>query len=596
MKKKEEILPSDKWSIEKMYPSIEMWMEDYLSLKPKDEKSKFGNLLSYKDKLNTSVNTLKKCLDLNFTYLRKLEKLYTYAHLFLDQDLRDDKAKNLMGLISNLYLDFQTSMSWLDTEILQIDEKILNEYLKNDELLDYRGYLKKLLDLKKHTLSIEEEKILARSSDILDVTKVVFSSFNNADLKFGQVVDSKNNKYQLTNATYLVYLKSEDRILRKNAFEELHQKYLDFENSLTELFYGEIKNAFFVAETRNYSSSLQAALFPNSIDLRVYYNLINSVRKNIKSLHKFVALRKKVLKLDKVHFYDIYVPLAKKVDWKMNYNDAKKIVLESVKPLGNSYFELLQKGLNENRWVDVYEVKGKRSGAYSSGCYDSYPYILLNYEGELNDVITLAHEAGHSMHTKLANNSQTYVNSRYPIFLAEIASTFNEQLLLDLLLKNAKNEDEKNFFINNMIDRINATLFRQSLFAEFELKMHELHQKKIPLTPNLIKSTYLELYKFYYGNDFEVDDLLQIEWARIPHFYTPFYVYQYAIGISIALFAFNKIKEDKSYIDKYLSILKKGSVDYPINILKEAAIDISKPTCIEEAIQYFDNLLDQLKL
>ncbi|MFA6118814.1 MAG: oligoendopeptidase F [Parachlamydiales bacterium] len=594
LKNREEIQIKDKWDIEKIYSSPKTFQDEYLLMSPKDQINRWNDLLVFKGNLNKSKKSLKECLDKYFNYLRKLEKLYTYSHLLLDQDLSNDEAKHYYGLISNLYSEFQTSFSWLEPEILQIEEKILNEYVQDKELKEYSFYLKNLIRLKPHTLSKEEERILSRANQSLEVTRLVFSSFNNADLKFDDVLDSDNNKHHLSHGTYLVYLKSEDRVLRKNAFENMHKKYFDFQRSLTELFYGEIKNSSFISETRKYDNPLESFLYPNNIDTEVYLNLIKTVKENISTLHKFVSLRKKKLKLDKVHIYDLYVPISDEVEIRYSYEEAKALVLDSVAPLGAEYQQLLKKGLNEERWVDVFETKNKRSGAYSSGCYDSMPYILLNYQGQLNDVLTLAHEAGHSMHTLLANNNQSYLYSRYPIFLAEIASTFNEQLLLDLLMKKAKNEKEKNYLITVMLDRINATLFRQTLFAEFELEMNNLHKDGQPITSALIKSKYEELYKFYYGKDFEVDNLLQMEWARIPHFYSPFYVYQYSIGISIALYAFIKTKQDAGFTEKYLSILKKGGSDYPMAILKQSDIDITKSSCIDMTIKYFNELIEKI--
>jgi len=594
-KNRSDIEKKDKWSIEKIFSSEKDWHLAYAEIKPKDAFLKFKEILCYKDKLNESEKIFSSCLEKYFNTARKLEKLFTYAHLYLDEDLSNDKAKNIFGLISNLLVDFETNTAWIEPEILQIEEKKLRKYLLNPSLKDFRFYIEKLLKLKQHTLSKEQEEILARSSQSLEVCDLVFSSLNNADIKFNNILDKNNKTYPLSHATYFNHLQSEDRVLRKNAFENYHQKYLDLQNSLTELLYGNIKNTNFVSNARKYKSSLEFKLFPNNIDAQVYFNLIKTVKENISSLHKYVTLKKEKLQVDKVHIYDLYTSIVKKIELKKSYEEAKKIVLDSVSILGEDYKNMLKKGLNEDRWIDVYETKNKKSGAYSSGCYDSLPYILLNFEGSLNDIFTLAHESGHSMHTLLANKNQSYIYSHYPIFLAEIASIFNEHILFDLLIKTLKKEEEKKYIINFMLDNINRILFRQTLFAEFELEIHNMQNKNIPLTTSLLKKIYKELYQFYYGKDFEVDDLLQVEWARVPHFYSPFYVYQYAIGFSIALFASKKIKKDPSYKEKYLSILKKGDSDYPLNILKDADIDILKPVFITEAIQYFNDLLENFK-
>jgi oligoendopeptidase F len=594
-KKRSDIPQRYKWDISKIFSSIKEWENAFLEIKPESEKNKWNEILSYKGKLKDSAQILAICLENYFDIYRKIEKLFTYAHLYLDENLANDEAKHVYGLISNLYSDFLTHVSWIEPEILSIDTNLLKKYLKDNVMHDFVFYVEKLIKLKPHTLSEEQEKILARSTQSLNVCNLVFSSFNNADIKFDKIQDKDKKLYPLSHASYLVYLKSHDRILRQNAFEKIHEKYYEYENTLTELLYGEIKNACFISNSRNYDSALKASLFPNNIDIEVYLNLIQTVRDNISSLHNYVSLKKEKLKLDKVHLYDLYVSITKEVDFEFSYDEATNLVIESTSCLGKDYQQALKKGILESRWIDVYETENKRSGGYSSGCYDSNPYILLNYENSLNDVLTLAHECGHSMHSLLANQTQKYWYSKYPIFLAEIASTLNEQLCLDFLIKKIKNEEEKIYLFGNMLDRINATLFRQTLFAEFELEIHKLQKENIPLTPSLLKDKYRELYNYYYGKDFFVDDLLVIEWARIPHFYSPFYVYQYAIGISVALSIFNKIKKDESYKDKYLNLLKSGGRDYPLNILKQADIDLRRPICIKDAIKVFDEIIKKIK-
>ena len=591
MKKRSEIEKKDTWNIEKIFSDEKEWKLAFDEIFGKE--TKFKDLLSFKNKLSESAKNIKDTLETYFKYSRKLEKLFTYAHLYLDQDVSNDKAKQLYGMITNLYNEFQTLTSFLEPEIIQIENSLLKKYLDDTCLKDYKFYLEKLLRLKKHTLSFKEEEILARSSKCLDSVGQSFSSFNNADVKFDSIEDSSGKKHTLSHATFLVYLRSSDRTLRKNAFKSLYKQYSSYENTITELLSGQIKNASFISESRKYKNSLQASLFPKNIDESVYLNLIEAVKKNISSLHKFVKVKKKKLKLDKFHFYDIYAPIVKDVDLKFDIDEAKDLVINSVRPLGEEYQKVLKKGLSEDRWLDVFETKGKRSGAYSSGCYDSYPYMLMNFEGNLNDVLTLAHECGHSMHSFLSDKNQSYQYSQYPIFLAEIASTFNEQLLIDHLLKKLSSEDQKKYLYNYLLDGIHATLFRQTLFAEFELKIHSFEKNNIPITPALMKKTYEELYRFYYGEDFEIDDCIKIEWARIPHFYSSFYVYQYAIGISTALYFFNKVKEDENFTSTYLDFLKSGGSDFPLNILKKTTADLTKATFIENAIKYFDEILDK---
>jgi oligoendopeptidase F len=351
-----------------------------------------------------------------------------------------------------------------------------------------------------------------------------------------------------------------------------------------------------LAKTRGFKNCLEAALYPNNIDLNVFYNLIKTVKSRINVLHKFVKIKKEILKLKKIHPYDLYAPLVKNVSFEMSIEEAKKNVIESVGILKKEYKSILKKGLFKDRWVDFCETARKRSGAYSSGCYDSMPYILMNFHSSLNDVLTLAHEAGHSMHSYLSNKNQSYCYSGYPIFVAEVASTFNEQLLFEHLFKNTKSKGKKALLLSNKINAIHATFFRQTLFAEFELKLHEIVEKGNPLTPSILKKVYRELYSEYYGEDLALDEYIDIEWARIPHFYYNYYVYQYATGISAAIALFEKMKKNKNHCQEYLKFLKSGGSRYPLDMLKDAGVDLRKPQVIEALIDYFDRLNDQLVL
>ncbi|MBN2478734.1 MAG: oligoendopeptidase F [Parachlamydiales bacterium] len=589
-----DVSKEDKWDIEKIFSSVQAWKEFFEKINPKDKKNAFLEVNKYKDILQKSSDNILKCLNNYFELSKKIEKLYIYAHLYLDQDLSNDEAKTLFGMISSLYNLFAAETSWIEPEILKIEEKTFQKFLKEESLKDFRFYLEKLYRLKPHTLTSDQEKILAKSEKCLNTPSLAFSMLNNADFKFENVKNSKGEEKILSHATYLTYLRSKDRTLRKDAFEKLHKQFSKYENTITELLAGSVKNSSFISETRNYNSSLQASLFPKNIDEEVYLNLIETVHKKIDSLHKFVKFKKEKLGLDKLHFYDVYASVVKDVSFNFEKDKAVNMVIDSVKPLGSEYQNALKKGLTEERWVDFFETKNKKSGAYSSGFYESYPYILMNYENSLNDVLTLAHECGHSMHSLLANQNQLYQYASYPIFLAEIASTFNEKLLMDNLFKSCKKEEEKKYLLCYQLDSIHATFFRQTLFAEFEYKIHKFEQDNIPITPNLLKTTYGDLYKLYYGEDFYVDDSLKVEFLRIPHFYSSFYVYQYAIGIASAFYFHKMINDDPSHKEKYLGFLKKGGSDYPLNILKSANVDLKKPQIIENLFDYFDDLLDKV--
>lgn len=582
------------WDLTKMYPSMADWHIELKKME-NEKKNNWQNILEYKGKLQ-NTDSLKIVLDKFFTFSRELENLLIYAHHVFDEDLRKEEGKKAYSMVSSLVFQFQEDFCWVEPEILSIKKEKLLEISKDKKLLEYKFYLERLIRAKNHVLSLKEEKLLARAEKPLGVGSRAFGSFNNADIFFEKVKDSKGNSFELTHGTYNLFLKSKDRMLRKSAFENLHKKFLTFENTLTELLQGKVEAYLFFAKSKNFKNCMHASLFPNNIDTKVYDTLIDTVRENISVLHKYIRLKKRFLKIENFCPFDIYAPLIEGVDFKISIEEAKDKVISSVKILGEKYQNILRKGLKQDRWVDFLEKKGKRSGAYSSGSFDSMPYILMNFQGSLNDLFTLAHEAGHSMHSYLSRKNQPYQYSRYPIFLAEIASTFNEQLLFDMLLKNySKDKKMKAYLLCKKLEAIYATFFRQTLFAEFEKKIHFLAENYIPLTPQLLKKEYLDLYSFYFGKDLILDESIAIEWARIPHFYYyNFYVYQYATGICAANYFFNLIKKDKKCCEEYLKFLKSGSNDYPLKILKKASLDLRDKKVIESLIKYFDGLIDQV--
>lgn len=437
---------------------------------------------------------------------------------------------------------------------------------------------------------------MALAGQALQTSYKAFNALTDADFIFSPVLDDYGEEKPLTHGSYAIYLRDQDRVLRKNAFKAYHQKYFSYANTLCELLNGQIQSQWFEARARNYTSCLEAALFPRNIEVSVYKSLIEAVRQKLPVLHRYMKFRKKTLGLEELHLYDVYVPLTKAVDMRLDYDQAEDLVVECVKPLGSEYQEFLRKGLKEQRWVDRYENKNKRSGAYSSGCYDSMPYILMNYKTILRDVFTLAHEAGHSMHSLYSHKYQPYHLSDYPIFLAEVASTFNEDLLTRLLIEKCQNKEEKIFLIQQKIEDLRATLFRQTMFAEFELLIHEQIEKGMPLTPEFLKTEYHQLNVSYFGPDTVIDPEIDIEWARIPHFYYGFYVFQYATGISAATALAEKVvngsEKDR---EDYLRFLKSGSSHYPIDTLKMAGVDMTSPDAVISAIGTFDHWLDQLE-
>jgi oligoendopeptidase F len=526
---------------------------------------------------------------------RRLEKLHTYAHLRLDEDLGNDVFKSDFGLISTLIHEFSLETSWIEPEFLTLNEEQFKKLISDSALTPYRFHLEKIGRMRPHTLSPQQEELMALSGKALDTAYRAFGALNNADMTFKPAVDSKGEEFPLSNGTYLSYLRSSDRQLRKSAFENLHRGFESHANTICELIQGQVQSHLFVSRARKFNGCLEAALFPNQIDKSVYENLIASVRARLPLMHKYVALRKQLLKLPDIHVYDLYVPLVEEAESNMNYEEARQAVVASVAPLGASYQNALKKGLLEDRWVDIYENIRKRSGAYSSGCYDSMPYILMNYHGTLNDVLTLAHEAGHSMHSLLSRTNQPYIYSQYPIFVAEVASTFNEQLLLKHLKTKAKTPKDQAFLVNYQIEGIRGTIFRQTMFAEFELQLHKWAEEGVPLTPSMLKKYYVQLNKEYYGPDLTIDPELEIEWARIPHFYYNFYVYQYATGLSAALALFQKAMADDKTKNLYLEFLSSGGSKYPIDLLKVAGVDMKKSDAVNAAMDYFESLLGELK-
>jgi oligoendopeptidase F len=589
-----EVPVADRWNVEALYLNPESWKSDLKSAQHQEKAPKWPEFLEFKGRLH-DPKEVASLFDAYLSVQRRLEKLHTYAHLRLDEDLGNDTFKSDYGLISSLIHEFSLETSWIEPEFLSLSEAQFKKLTTEETLKPYRFYLEKMGRMRPHTLSPEKEELVALSGKALDTSYKAFGALNNADLQFKAAVDSKGQEHPLSNGTYLSYLRSPDRALRKSAFENLHRGYESHANVLCELLQGQVQSHLFMARARKFNSCLEAALFPHQIDRAVYENLIKAVREHLPLMHEYVALRKKTLKLSAIHLYDLYVPLVEEAEANMDYEEAKRSVVDSVAPLGAKYQNALAKGLLEDRWVDVYENMRKRSGAYSSGCYDSMPYILMNYHGTLNDVLTLAHEAGHSMHSLLSRTSQPYIYAQYPIFVAEVASTFNEQLLLEHLKTKANSKRDQAFLINYQIEGIRGTIFRQTLFAEFELQLHKWAEEGVPLTPALLKNYYKQLNREYYGPELVLDPELEIEWSRIPHFYYNFYVYQYATGLSAALALFQQANVSPAAKDRYLEFLSSGGSKYPIELLKGAGVDMTTPDPIHAALRQFQSLVHQIK-
>jgi len=589
-----EIPSKNKWNVEALYSNPALWLQELKSVQGLEGPSRWPELKKFQGQLDNATKLLQfleNYLDLD----RKLTKLATYAHLRSDEDLGNDEFKQNFGLISSINHDFRSETSWIEPEILALPDATISQLLKDPLLKPYKFHFEKILRARPHILSSDKEELLALSGKALDSSYKAFSALNNADMTFKPAIDSKEKEHTLTNGSYSTFIHSPDRALRKSAVLHLHEGYGSYSNTLCELLQGQMAAHFFTAKARNFSDCIHAALFSHNIDPSVVYQLIETVKKGRAIMKEYLALRKEVLKLDELHVYDLSNPLVEAVDLKLSWEEACEAVIESVAPLGPEYSAALRKGLLDDRWADPFENVRKRSGAYSSGCYDSMPYILMNFHGTLYDTMTLAHEAGHSMHSYLSRKHQPYIYASYPIFVAEVASTFNEQLLMDYLMKKMKTKKERAYLINDQIDRIRATVIRQTLFAEFELKMHQLVEKGQPLTPSLLNKMYVDLLREYYGDTLVIDPQIAVEWSRIPHFYYDFYVYQYATGVSAAMALHAEVIKSTVARDKYLKFLSSGSTNYPLDLLKMAGVDMTTSLPIESAMNRFSYLVKELK-
>lgn len=578
------------WNIESMYGSEKIWNEDFEKL-----EKYIGLFDKYKNTLTDSGEILLEGLELFLLASRILENLSTYSKMKLDEDLRNNKSQEKFDKIETLSIKLQAKTSYVVPKIMALtEEKLKDFYKETPELKDYHFFIEKILKNKEHTLSDGEEYLLAETQSIAGTSYRTFSMFMDADLKFNKVLDKNNKEYELTQGTLVPLLQSKDRILRENAFNGFYNRLYEFENSLSTMLNQEISKNHFYARVRKHKSPRAKALFENFVPETVYDNLIETVHEFLPAMHRYVELRKKVLKLDKLNMYDLYVPMFEIEDDEIPFEEAKKIVLEAVYPLGEEYQNIMSTAFDD-RWIDVYENEGKRSGAYSWGSYDSKPYILLNYHEKLGDMFTLIHELGHSMHSYLTRNNQEYLYGSYNIFLAEVASTTNEALLIRHLLENEDEVEKQMYLINYFLEQYRGTLFRQTMFAEYEHTIHEYVGNGGSITADYLKETYYNLNKTYYGDSIEVDKKIEMEWARIPHFYYDYYVYQYATGFSAAMAFVDQICSSSEGREKYLGFLKAGATDYPLNILKNAGVDMESKEPVRSALRQFELMLERLE-
>lgn len=588
--KRSEISDEYKWSVKDLYSSDELWNNDYeKALKSTQEKSSFeGCVMDSADTLADALSESEKD-----DYIT--ERLYVYAFMRYYEDTSDGTYQQMSGKAQMLAVKMSEKYSFLVPEIMAADDDKVARFLDSDKIKPYRHLLCDMLAKKEHTCSQKEEKLLAMASQMADSPSDIFSKFNNADVKFGKVHDEHGDEKELTSAGFSVFMESRNRNVRKEAFYALYRQYKSYINTLAASYYGNVKQAVFFANARNYESTLQMYLSGSFIPESVYTNLIDTVNNNLDKMHDYVSLRKKTLGVDELHFYDIYAPLTSDYTVKVSYENAKETVLDSLKILGDDYVSQVKKGY-ESGWVDVYENDGKRSGAFSWGAYGTHPYIFLNYTETLNDIFTLIHETGHAMHTYYSNETQPYTYAGYKIFVAEVASTCNEVILIDYLLKHSRSDEEKKYLYGHYLEQFKGTLFRQTMFAEFEMITHRMAQDGEVLNAESLCGTYKKLNEKYFGKDMVIDEEIAYEWARIPHFYTPFYVYQYATGFSAAVAIATKIiNGDKEVLHGYREFLKGGSSMHPIELLSLCKIDMSKPDVIQDALNVFGSLIEDFK-
>lgn len=579
-----------KWRLEDIYPTDGAFEEEFKAL-----KGRMGEVDRFRGKLASSPEEMARCLNLQDQLSITMGKLYAYAVMRSHEDTSNPKYQALADRASALSTELQTKLSFIVPEITAMEISRLEEFMRHPCLKDYRFFLREIIRKRPHVLSPGEEELLASAGEVLEAPDQAFSMLTNADMTFSPIRDENGNETDMSEERYYRFVRSKDRRVRKEAYQSLYDAYGRFPNTLGATFGGMLKGSAFLAKARKYPSTLAMALDDDAIPEEVYHNLIKTVEDNLAPLHRYVQVRARALGLKELEPYDLHVPLAEEPKMDIPWEEAKATVLEALKPLGEDYVRTAAEGMQKG-WIDVMENKGKRGGAYSWGSYGTHPYILMNYNGTLNDVFTLAHEMGHSMHTFYSNSHQPYSTSDYSIFVAEVASTFNEMLLLEHLIRNARTKEEKLYLINYQLDQIRGTLYRQTMFASFEREVHRRYAQGDPLTPKELKELWKDLNQRYHGKAFHVDQKLLMEWARIPHFYTPFYVFQYATGISAAISLSEAVLSgDPSARERYLNMLKRGGSDHPMALLKEAGVDMSSPKPIEDTIALFNQRLMEME-
>jgi len=587
--KRSEVPAEYQWKLEDLFPTQDAWQKEY------DEVKKLlTRTADFHGKLN-NAESIKQCFELEDEISLHTERLYVYAGMRHHQDMADPTYQALNDKAKKLSVEVGEALSFITPEILSLSEEQLKALIEDPALKPYKQTLEEMLRQKPHVLSKAEEALMAQVGNISQAPSNIFGMINNADMKFPKIKNDKGEEVELTHGRYIQFLESRNREVRESAFKAMYSTYAKQKNTLAATLSANVTKNIFYSKARKYPSALEASLFGDNIPKEVYTNLIATIHEALPLLHRYLELRKKLLKVDELHMYDLFTPLVDEVEMEITYEEAQQRVVDALQPLGEDYLKTLQSGFSDG-WIDVYENEGKRSGAYSWGAYGTHPYVLLNHKDNLNSMFTLAHEMGHAMHSHYSDTNQTYRDAQYTIFLAEVASTLNEALLMDYMLKKTTDPKEKMYLLTYYADQFRTTVFRQTMFAEFEMIIHEKAEAGESLTPQLLSEIYYELNKKYHGSGMVVDQDIEMEWARIPHFYTSFYVYKYATGFSAATsFAKQILDEGEPAVERYLGFLKSGGSDFSINILKKAGVDMSTPEPIRQAMEVFKEIIEEME-
>ncbi len=588
---RDQVKIEDTWNLKDMYESEADWEKD---LRIIEEKS--AEIVKFEGEVCKSAANLLKVLELDAFVSEKLEYAYNYAARLFDEDQGNTAHQSMSQRMFSIMAKLSSDISFITPEILACPEEQLEEFFKEEPALElYRIEIKEIQRQKAHTLSAEMEKVVAMTAEMSNTSQEVYEAFTNVDIKFPTVKDENGEEVVLTNGRLVPMLMSSDRTVRENVFKAYYNTMAGFVNTFAASYNGEVKQRIFYSKVRGYNSNLEAAVDANNVSPQVYDNLVNTINANLDKLHAYVSLRKKCMKVDELHMYDIYIPMIADSAKKVTYQEAQDTICKALSVLGEDYVELLKEGFS-NRWIDVYENKGKQGGAYSATAYGCHPYMLLNYNDTFDDMFTVAHEMGHSMHSHFSNSTQPYIYSNYKIFVAEVASTCNEILLLEYLLKNCQDKKERAYLLNHYLDSFRMTVYRQTQFAEFEKITNEMVEKGENLNAENLSSLYKEINERYYGKDMISDEEIAYEWARIPHFYYNFYVYQYATSFCAAVAIAEKILTEKEpAVEKYKKFLSSGCTDAPVELLKIAGVDLTTPEPIQAALDKMGEIIKELE-